>query len=148
MMSIDNILKIRNFSYLFICFGVQVAQNRYGASSDLNIDVVGPCADFVLKELLRDDNVPKRLPTLSARLMEIASLLLWSSTSELAMAAEIWARTSNTRLRCKGRLLKVFGKAPGGASGNCCKSNIRMEPDTMHKMCSAAKTIFWVRSLI
>ena len=124
---------------------MQVAQSRFGASSVLNIDVVGPCAEFILKKLLRDERVPEQLPTLSARVMEVATLLLWSSTSELVMAAEVWAHTSNSRLRCKGRLQQVFGKTQGGDSSNSRKTNIRMEPRTMQKMCSAVKTIFWVR---
>jgi hypothetical protein len=82
----------------------------------LNVDVVGACVEFVLKKLLRDEKVPERLPTLSARLMEITSLLLWSSSSELVMAAEAWSHSSNSRLQCKGRLFKIFGRSLSGAS--------------------------------
>jgi hypothetical protein len=123
-----------------------MAQTRFGVSSVLDVEVVGACADYVLKKLLGDEKVPQRLPTLNARTMEITSLLLWSSPSELVMAAEVWAHSSNSRLRCKGRLLQIFGKSLSGASSNSRTTNVRMERGTMQQMCSAVKTIYWVSS--
>jgi hypothetical protein len=89
--------------------------------------------------------VPGRLPTLSARILEVASLLLWTSVTELVMTAEIWAHCGTGRLLCKSRLRKVFLKASEVTSSDSSKLNVRMQLSTMHQMCSAVKTVFWVR---
>jgi hypothetical protein len=128
---------------------VQVAQTRFGASSVLNINVVGACANFVLKKLLQDDTMPERLPTLNARTMEVAALLLWSSSSELVMSAEVWAHSSGGRLHCKSRLTKIFGKRlPSGPCSNSRLTNVRMDSSTMQKLCTAVRTIYWVSNLL
>jgi hypothetical protein len=125
---------------------VQVAQSRFTASSELDCEIVGAVGNHILRKLLSDDLVPGRLPTLSARTLEVASLLLWTSVTELVMAAEVWAHCSNGRLLCKSRLKEVFlMKASEVSSPNLSNLNVRMQPSTMHQMCSAVKTVFWVR---
>jgi hypothetical protein len=125
---------------------VQLAQSRFSVSSNLNIEVIGACAKYVLKKLLRDETAPDRLATLNARTMEAVALLLWSSSTELVMAVEVWTHCGSSRLRCQGRVLKIFGKSlPAGACANSRSTNVRLETATMQKLCSAVRTIFWVR---
>jgi hypothetical protein len=127
---------------------VQIAQSRFGVSSKLNMDVIDACANFVLGKVLMDDTAPDRLPTLNARTMEVAALLLWNSPAELVMAAQVWSQCSGGRLSCRRRLHKIHGHTL--QSANTCprssSTNVRLDRSTLLKLCSAVKTIYWVRS--
>ena len=132
----------------WIYFGVQIAQSRFGVSSQLNIDVIDACANFVLGRVLRDETAPNRLPTLNTGMMEVAALLLWNSPAELVMTAHVWSQCSGGRLSCRRRLHKIHGHTLQSVNScpNSSSTNVRLDRSTLLKLCSAVKTIHWVRS--
>jgi hypothetical protein len=122
---------------------LQLVKTRFSANAFCNPEVVGACLGYLLKELLRDKELADRLPTLTARSMELVSLLLWSSVTEQVLVAQLWAQCSKDRLLNKPKLQQMYrNTSEDGVSMHL--DDVRMEKATMLKLCKAVTTIYWV----